>query len=96
MILHIVNQSPFCHDALSQCLRCIGADDSILLIEDGTLLLSNPSHISNLPAHTNLFVLESDAHARGMDHANNKIAVVVNYEGFVDLVVKHNKTISWF
>lgn len=95
MILHILNKSPFQHPALLQhCLNSMGAQDSLILIEDGTLLLASLPSFNNLPDASRLFVLDSDAEARGV--AINPAAThSVDYGGFVDLTVRHDKTISW-
>ena len=95
MILHIVNKSPFQHSALSQSLCALSEQDSVILIEDGVLLLTNPDHCPGRPTAARLFVLESDCAARGLA-PDPDIATVVNFDQFVELVALHNKTISWF
>lgn len=95
MILHIVNQSPFSHHALQQSLRALGDNDSIILIEDAVLLLSNPEYIAALPSSNQLFVLQPDCDARGIS-SNDKIATPVDFTQFVELVAKHTKSVSWF
>lgn len=95
MILHIVNQSPFQHSALQQCLRALGQNDSILLIEDGVLLMSNPGKFTSLPPSANLFVLGADCKARGIT-INTSVGTEVDYDRFVELTTQHTKTISWF
>ncbi len=95
MILHIVNKSPFDHSALRQSLRALGEADSLILIEDGVLLLANPDVVSNLPPADRLFVLKADCQARGIA-VNTGIATSVDYPRFVELVASHDKSVSWF
>lgn len=94
MILHIVNQSPFTHTALTQCLRALGQEDSLILIEDGVLLLANPAFAPNLPSATRLFALQPDGDARGIS-IDPDIATAVEFPQFVELVTQHQKTMSW-
>lgn len=95
MILHIVNQSPFSHPALELCLRSLSDSDSLILIEDSTLLLSNSQICNNLPGPDRLFILADDCEARGMA-PDPAIATPVDYARFVELVTLHQKTLSWF
>ncbi|MAR92795.1 MAG: sulfurtransferase complex subunit TusB [Pseudomonadota bacterium] len=95
MILHIVNQSPFTHQALARCLSLRAPEDSVLLIEDGVLLLANAGGRATLPGPEQLFVLEEDAVTRGLS-LQPDLASAVDYSGFVDLVARHDKTLSWF
>ncbi len=94
MILHIVNKSPFEHPAWQQCLRTLDEHDSVLLIEDGTLLLSNPSALNSLPPPERLFILGDDAKSRGIA-LNSAVASVADYGRFVELVALHAKSPSW-
>lgn len=94
MILHIVNQSPFTHTALTQCLRAFGPEDSLILIEDGVLLLTNPAFTPDLPPAVRLFALQPDADARGLG-IDPDIATAVGFPQFVELVTQHQKTMSW-
>ena len=95
MILHIVNQSPFTHNALQQSLRALGENDSVILIEDAVLLLSNPDCTGALPSSDRLYVLQPDCEARGIP-LNAQIATPVDFNQFVVLVAQHTKSVSWF
>ena len=95
MILHIVNKSPYQHQALQQCLAMLSESDSVLLIEDAVLLFSNPNHHYDLPGTDRLYTLQTDCEARGVLPAPNT-ATLTDFNGFVDLVVSHDKSISWF
>jgi len=94
MILHIVNKSPFQHSALQNCLRTLGPQDSILLIEDGVLLLANPSVHTGLPQAARLFALQDDCVARGLN-VDNRVVTAASFQDFVELVARHEKSVSW-
>ena len=96
MVLHIINQSPFTHDAWKKCLQLMSGTDSLLLIEDAVLLLSNPNYLTNLPQPSHCYALRSDIEARGMQLKSNTHVQLVDFDGFVDLVANHDKTMSWF
>ena len=96
MILHIVNQSPFSHHALHNCLKLMGSNDSLLLIEDAVLLISSPNYMSTIPDRVRCYALLSDIEARGMQSKSNTRVETIDFEGFVDLVAHHDKTMSWF
>lgn len=96
MILHIVNQSPFHNNALQRCIDLMTESDSLLLIEDAVLLLSNPDYMAELPEKARCFGLLNDIESRGLVLEPNSFLQPIDYEGFVDLVVQHDKTMSWF
>ncbi|MGB3622772.1 sulfurtransferase complex subunit TusB [Ketobacter sp. MCCC 1A13808] len=95
MILHIVNQSPFSNRSLQRCLDLMKSDDSLILIGDAVLLLSNPSVATGLPDRKRCFALIPDIEARGMQNKSDSLVNPVHYDGFVDLVEQHHKTLSW-
>ena len=94
MILHIVSRSPFTHDALERCRTAFTPGDLLLLIEDGVLALATPDRfLSDLQPHV-VYVLRSDAQARGMTLPATVEGI--DYTGFVDLVARCSKSVSWF
>lgn len=98
--LNVVNKSPFEKRTLEQCLKCIGEGDSVLFIEDaavsavaGTVF---EDQLVTASSQVKMFVLQEDLDARGFSQA----ALVpqfskVDYAGFVDLVVQHDRVHSW-
>lgn len=99
-MLHIVNKSPFEKNALSSCLRLAQAGSSILFIEDGVYAaVEHTAHsdaISRRMEDFTFYVLGPDVAARGLSEATVIPGInVVDYEGFVDLVVEHDATQSW-
>ncbi len=100
MLLHTVNKSPLTHQTLSDCLTYATAGSSVLLIEDGVygaLENTQASHLIKdaLSAGINVYVLEADAQARGLQQLISGIKKI-DYAGFVALVAQHSNTQSWF
>ena len=96
-ILHTVNKSPFEKNSLETCLRIAIEGSSVLFIEDGvygamdgTSLNGKVSDASN---RLHFYVLGPDLKARGLSEDEVMDCIeVIDYEGFVDLVVKHDAT----
>jgi len=98
--LNIINKSPFEKRTLEQCLKRIGEGDSVLLIEDASLsALSNTAYaeqLTNASNQSKFYVLHPDLQARGFGSASLLDSMTsVDYDGFVDLVVKHDRVHSW-
>ena len=99
-MIHTVNKSPFERNSLDSCLRLSVKGSPILLLEDGVLAATKGTSVSDkvataLDDHP-IFVLGPDLQARGL--AKSDIAdgiTVVDYGGFVDLVVQHGTVQSW-
>ncbi|MCR8924290.1 sulfurtransferase complex subunit TusB [Dasania sp. GY-MA-18] len=97
--LHIVNKSPLSHSCLDECLSCCQQGDELLLIEDGVLALSSlkPQQLDKLNAlGLQPYVLAADVAARGLSTRLLPPFQSCDDTGFVDLCVKHPKSISWF
>ena len=99
-MLHLINKSPFDRNALDSCLRLAAAGGSVLLIEDGVYAAMR--HAASAEAvikgmnKLKFYVLGPDVAARGL----NDISLIdgidlVDYAGFVDLVVEHEVAQSW-
>lgn len=99
-LLHTVNKSPFERSSLESCLRHAKDGSAILFIEDGVYaLISGGEHRSTLKqaaARCSLYALAPDLEARGIRSGQliNGIELV-DYHGFVDLVVRHDRVQSW-
>jgi tRNA 2-thiouridine synthesizing protein B len=99
-MLHLINKSSIERNSLDSCLRMAEAGDSILLIEDGVYAaLKNArdaGEISGRMDELSFYVLGPDVAARGLtDQPLLEGVKVVDYEGFVDLVVATDVTQSW-
>jgi tRNA 2-thiouridine synthesizing protein B len=96
-ILHTVNKSPFEKNSLDTVMRIAIEGSSVLFIEDGvygamdgTSLNGKVSDASN---RLHFYVLGPDLKARGLSEGEVMDCIeVIDYEGFVDLVVKHDAT----
>ena len=98
-MLHIVNKSPYEKNALESCLR-FGRDGSaVLLIEDGVYAVTRGNiaepKIKAALGQMKIYALRPDLEARGMQDAVLEGIQLVDYGGFVDLVVSHNAVQSW-
>lgn len=99
-MLHLINKSPLDRPALDSCLRLAKAGSSVLLIEDGVYAaLRNAVYaaaIGKRMAELKFYVLGADVSARGLDDSPMIDGIdVVDYGGFVDLVIEHDVTQSW-
>lgn len=99
-MLHLVNKSPTDRNSLDSCLRLAKGGSSILLIEDGVYAAqSNATHAKAIAERMDdlaFYVLGPDISARGLDDKSMVDGItVVDYEGFVDLVVEHETSQSW-
>lgn len=100
-MLHTVNKSPFEKASLDTCLRLARPGSAVLLLEDavyaamqGTVV--EPKVKQALARHA-VFALSPDLKARGLDAGRLIDGVqVVDYGGFVDLAVAHDKVQCWF
>ena len=99
-MLHLVNKSPFDRNALDSCLRLAKAGSSVLLLEDGVYAaMSKAAYaeaIGKRMEDLTFYVLGPDVSARGLDDTSLIDGInVVDYGGFVDLVVEHEVAQSW-
>ncbi len=98
-MLHIVNKSPFTTTSLESCLRVAKPGSTILLIEDGVYGALAGSRVSDAVraalSERAVCVLGADAAARGVEGKLLDGIKLVDYEGFVDLVVANDGVQSW-
>jgi len=98
-MLHTVNKSPTERNTLESCLKHLKKGGAVLLIEDGvygalkgtasTKLVEQA--LKNYP----IYALYPDIEARGVqDRVINGIKLV-DYSGFVDLVVEYPTVQAW-
>jgi len=99
-MLHLINKSPFDRNALDTCLRLAAPGGSVLLIEDGVYAAMR--HADSADAvikgmkDLKFYVLGPDVAARGLNDISLIDGIdVVDYGGFVDLVVEHDVAQSW-
>jgi tRNA 2-thiouridine synthesizing protein B len=99
-MLHLINKSPSERNSLDSCLRLAKSGGAILLIEDGVYAaIAKAEHaekISSRMGDFTFYVLGPDVAARGLNDIPLIEGInVVDYEGFVDLVVEQDVTQSW-
>lgn len=99
MILHTVNKSPFDTIALESCLAHCKPGSSLLLIEDGIYAGLNGAKftdkVTSAMKDINIYVLEPDLNARGVQDQLIDGIKKIDYAGFVDLSVEHDKVQAW-
>jgi tRNA 2-thiouridine synthesizing protein B len=98
-MLHTVNKSPFDHNTLETCLKFAQRGSSLLLIEDGVYAATKDTAVSKQVQEAlksvSIYALKADVEARGMQNRVMDGVRLVDYGGFVDLVVEHNAVQSW-
>lgn len=87
--LHILNKSPG-HPRATQCLEALSEADTLLLIENGTLLLAT----ADLPATGRVVALSADVAARGLGDVAGA-ATIVGFDDMVSLSLQAQNVISW-
>jgi tRNA 2-thiouridine synthesizing protein B len=91
-MLHIVNKSPLEKSTLDTVLR-LAKSGALLLIEDAGNAAE--SKIRAVMGRVEVYALMPDLQARGMADRLIDGVATVDYERFVDLVVKHPNCQSW-
>ncbi len=98
--LHTVNKSPFLTRTLLSCLDHCKDGDAVLMIEDGVYGALSGTALSDRVRQkagtVSIHVLDPDAQARGLaaEKLMNEVTGV-DYDGFVGLVAKHDRTQAW-
>ena len=87
-ILHQINH----REAFQRCQALVNKEDGIVLFEDAVLLLAeNSKHFFN--SDFQLYVLKADLDARAIKAIPEVVAI--DYDEWVELTLKFDKTISW-
>ena len=99
-MLHLINKSPTDRNSLDSCLRLAEAGSSVLLLEDGVYAAlskaASAESVNQRMGELAFYVLGPDVSARGLDDKPLIDGInVVDYGGFVDLVVEHDAAQSW-
>lgn len=96
--LHLLSHSPFSDDRLVSCLRLLAADDALLLCGDAVYALQTGTAqrkaLELMPDSVVLFALEEDLSARSLGVLPERLQRV-DYEGFVELCCRFDRTNSW-
>ena len=99
-VLHLINKSPTDRNSLDSCLRLAESGSSVLLLEDGVYAAlskaTSATAVNERMEDLDFYVLGPDVSARGLDEKPLIDGInVVDYGGFVDLVVEHEVAQSW-
>jgi len=98
-MLHTVNKSPTERNSLESCLRHLNNGSALLLIEDGIYGAVKGSTAAKLVeralANYPIYALQPDIEARGMKGRVIEGIQLIDYEGFVDLVVEYPGVQAW-
>jgi tRNA 2-thiouridine synthesizing protein B len=98
-MLHTVNKSPFERSALDDCLRYAKPGSVVLLIEDGVYAAmrgtAHTARVTQALSSVQIVALRADVEARGIQDKLLKDVALVDYGGFVDLVVEHAPVMAW-
>ena len=84
--LHIVNKA----DALADCLPLLADGDALLLIEDGVY-----AACTAIDTPATCHALADDLEARGLTGRIETSVEILSYDGFVDLVERHQPVVTW-
>ncbi|MHB8621875.1 MAG: sulfurtransferase complex subunit TusB [Sulfuricaulis sp.] len=98
-MLHTVNKSPTDRNSLESCLKHLKKGSAILLIEDGVYGALKGSSTTKMVEQTlknfPIYALYPDIEARGMQDRVIDGIKLVDYSGFVDLVVEYPNVQAW-
>lgn len=94
-VLHLLATSPYHSKGVLQlCLSRMGTNDALLLLQDGVYAVTTP--LLDKLNGVNVFALIPDIEARGLEPEKAlKVASLIGYAEFVDLVAAYPKNISW-
>lgn len=96
--LHLLNKAPQ-HPRFAQCLSAAQVagegPHGILLIENGVFCASQPELVAAINKGVSVWVLASDAAARGMTAQIAEAMVLIDYNRFVELTTQFDKAVSW-
>ena len=97
--LHTLSINPHSLHHIQDFIDLMGEGDELLLLANGVygalvdVEISIP--LEQLLNSGKLYVLKDDLLARGVPASAIPQATLTSYEGFVDLVVKHQNTYNW-
>ncbi len=83
---------------METCARFVQSGDPVLFLEDGVYSVAKNTRVNDLVGklveESDVYVLSPDLEARGIEQIMENVKEI-DYEGFVDLVEKHQVN-SWF
>ncbi len=98
-MLYIINHSPYHDDNLLNALRFAQPGNAFVLIADAVTAACTGNPISEAITYamqnSNVYVLQDDLDARGIDAVLIEGMRMIDYTAFVDLTLKHQHCVSW-
>ena len=96
-MLHTINKSPFTSNTFQTSVRFFQSGDPVLFIEDGVYGVQANNKFSDsikdILIKNPIYALAPDLDARGISEITKGV-LSISYEGFVELVEKHQVN-SW-
>lgn len=83
-------------ELLDECMSCMGANDSIVLLDTAVNLLARPDLATWFPADVPVYCHEADLLAQGLGQPANFPGIAsVDDMGLIKLVCQHGHCLSW-
>lgn len=96
-LLHTVNQSPFSHKALEQCLVIFAAGDALLFFGDGIYAALAGQPLADQLKDKPCYGIESDLVLRGLQRQTLIAGMqLIDYPDFVRLSTEYDLVQSWY
>ncbi|PKG54288.1 MULTISPECIES: sulfurtransferase complex subunit TusB [Halomonadaceae] len=96
MILHILTKAPD-SSAAAQMQQAVGAQDSVLLIEEAVTAVLAPAWEAWEQCPSRIFLLLEDLRSRGLASiAAEHQLPTLEMDGFVVLTEQYTKTVTWY
>ncbi|CAM3584609.1 MULTISPECIES: sulfurtransferase complex subunit TusB [Halomonas] len=95
-MLHILTNTPD-SSAFTQMQHAVGAQDTVLLVEEAVTAALNPTWSAWQHFHQRIYLLSEDLTSRGLANiaADNGLPTV-DVDGFVVLTEQNEKTVTWY
>jgi tRNA 2-thiouridine synthesizing protein B len=98
-MLHTMNKSPFERNTFDTCLAHLKKGHALLLIEDGVYAATKDTDaakkLQEAMKTVQVYALQPDIEARGMQNRVLDGVKLVDFGGFVDLAAEHPTVQSW-
>lgn len=97
MPLHTLNATPN-QNAFAQCLRMLGPQDALLLLGDGVYGAIKDTEAAKALQNSGaeLYILEPDARASGLEKRLAECFKPLDYDGFVELSERFPSQQAWY
>lgn len=94
-MLHILMHSPFKIN-FSFFKNMLKKSDELVLLQDGVIgALNQNNTVGILSKKIKIYAVENDIDARGLKNYILEQIILINYNQFVELTVKHSLQMNW-